>query len=459
VGDPGGFLRAGRAPAPKRPVEERVRDYRHVYHAPSRETLSVQASRCMDCGVPFCAAGCPLGNLIPEWNGLAHREEWKAAFERLSVTNNFPEFTGLLCPAPCEASCVLALSDEAVTIKEIELSIVERAFAEGRIAPRPPSFRTGRRVAVVGSGPAGLAAAQQLNQRGHAVVVFEKDDRLGGLLRYGIPDFKLEKWVIDRRIRLLRDEGIEFRVNTHVGVNPTLECLRHEFDAILLAVGALQGRDLSVPGRELDGIHLAMDYLTQQNRRVAGLPVDPAREISAAGNRVVIVGGGDTSADCLGNAHREGAASVHIVTHGAMPPERPGPHTWPDWPAILRTYPAHEEGGVRLWDLSVAEIEGDGCVERVRLSGRYGDAVTLDADLVLLAVGFDGPVRDRLLLDLGLDTARGDVAADRHYRTQHPGIYVAGDARRGASLIVWAIAEGRAAARSIDAALASQLTN
>ena len=295
MGDPKGFLKIGRKPTPKRTVEERVQDYRYVYEPMPDDELKGQASRCMDCGVPFCNTGCPLGNLIPDWNDLVYRENWKQAIDRLHQTNNFPEFTGMLCPAPCEAACVLAINDKPVTIKEIELSIINRAFEEGWVVPRPtpPEKRTGRKVAIVGSGPAGLAAAQQLNWAGHTAVVFEKDDRIGGLLRYGIPDYKIEKWVVDRRIAIMEEEGVEFRTNAHVGENPTTEELKSEFDAVVLAVGALQGRDLDVPGRELGGIHLAMDYLVQQNRRVAGLPTNVEIEISAAGKNVVILGGGD----------------------------------------------------------------------------------------------------------------------------------------------------------------------
>ena len=464
MGDPKGFLKIGRKPVPKRPVAERIRDYRHVYLPIPEDELRGQASRCMDCGVPFCNAGCPVNNLIPDWNDLVYRDRWKQAIERLHRTNNFPEFTGILCPAPCEAACVLAINDSPVTIKEIERSIIERAFEEGWVVPEPPppEKRTGKKVAVVGSGPAGLAAAQQLNKAGHTVVVFEKDDRVGGLLRYGIPDYKMEKWVIDRRLRQLEEEGIEFRTNAHVGYDPTVEELRREFEAVVLAVGALQGRDLRVPGRELDGIHLAMDYLVQRNRRVAGLPVE-GEEITARGKNVIILGGGDTSADCLGNAHREGCASVRVLTHGPQPPESPDPMEWPDWPFVLHTYPAHEEGGERRWSVAVTGFSGsDGKVERIhcvrtertpdrRTVPVEGSEFELAADLVLLAIGFTGPVRDRLLGELDLGYApNGAILSENGFRTKEPGVFVAGDAKRGASLIVWAIAEGRKAARQAD---------
>lgn len=464
MGDPKGFLKIGRKPVPKRPVEERVRDYRHVYRPMPEGELRAQASRCMDCGVPFCNTGCPVNNLIPDWNDLVYRDHWRQAIDRLHRTNNFPEFTGMLCPAPCEAACVLSINDEPVTIKEIERSIIERAFEEGWVVPEPPppERRTGKRVAVVGSGPAGLAAAQQLNRAGHSVVVFEKDDRIGGLLRYGIPDFKMEKWVIDRRLRQLEEEGIEFRAGAYVGHDPTAEELRRGFDAVLLAVGALQGRDLPVPGRELDGIHLAMEYLVQQNRRVAGLPVE-GKEISARGKNVIILGGGDTSADCLGNAHREGCASVRVLTHGPRPPETPDPLEWPDWPFVLHTYPAHEEGGERCWNVAVTGFSGEnGRVKRMHCvrtrrdpDGRThhlpGTEFEMEADLVLLAIGFTGPVRDRLLEDLGVEFGpRGAIAARDGFATSVPGVFVAGDARRGADLIVTAIADGRKAARQVD---------
>jgi glutamate synthase (NADPH) small chain len=463
VGDPKGFLKIGRKPTPKRTVEERVQDYRYVYEPWPEEDLRAQASRCMDCGVPFCNPGCPLGNLIPDWNDLVYRDHWRQAIDRLHATNNFPEFTGMLCPAPCEAACVLSINDDPVTIKEIELSIINRAFEEGWVVPKPPppENRTGKSVAVVGSGPAGLAAAQQLNRAGHSVVVFEKDDRIGGLLRYGIPDYKIEKWVVERRVALLEEEGIEFRTGSHVGHDPTTEELRREFDAIILAVGALQGRDLAVPGRELDGIHLAMDYLVQQNRRVAGLPVEE-EPISARDKNVIILGGGDTSADCLGNAHREGCASVRVLTHGPKPPDHATPLEWPDWPFILRTYPAHEEGGERGWSVAVTGFSGsNGHVERmhaVRTKREDGKTIPLEgtdfeleADLVLLAIGFTGPVRDKFLEDLDLGyTERGAIHSENGFATKDPGIFVAGDAKLGADLIVTAIAEGRKAAKQAD---------
>jgi glutamate synthase (NADPH) small chain len=463
VGDPKGFLKIGRKPTPKRTVEERIQDYRYVYEPMPEEELRDQASRCMDCGVPFCNTGCPLGNLIPDWNDLVYRDHWRQAIDRLHQTNNFPEFTGMLCPAPCEAACVLSINDKPVTIKEIELSIINRAFDEGWVVakPPPPERRTGKKVAVVGSGPAGLAAAQQLNWAGHGVVVFERDDKIGGLLRYGIPDYKIEKWVLDRRIALMEEEGVEFRTNAHVGEDPTTEELKRDFDATVLAVGALAGRDLDVPGRELDGIHLAMDYLVQQNRRVAGLPVAD-EPISAKGKKVVILGGGDTSADCLGNAHREGAESVNVLTHGPRPPENPDHLVWPDWPLILHTYPAHEEGGERGFSVAVKGFAGNGSVQKMlavrterTAEGKTvpieGSDFEIETDLVLLAIGFTGPVKDRFMqeMDLGY-TDRGAIHSEDGYATREPGVFVAGDAKRGASLIVWAIAEGRKAARQAD---------
>jgi len=464
VGDPRGFLKIGRKPTPKRDKVERVQDYSYIYKPMPTEEVREQAARCMDCGVPFCNVGCPLGNLIPDWNDLVYRDRWKQAIDRLHATNNFPEFTGMLCPAPCEPSCVLTINDDPVTIKEIELSIINRAFDEAWVVPKPPppEKRTGKKVAIVGSGPAGLAAAQQLNWAGHSVTVFEKDDRIGGLLTYGIPDYKIEKWVVERRVTQMEEEGIEFRTNAYVGYDPTTEELRRDYDSIILAVGALAGRDLDVPGRELDGIHLAMDYLVQQNRRVAGLPVTE-KEISARGKNVVILGGGDTSADCLGNSHREEAASVKVLTHGPKPPENPDRLTWPDWPNVLQTYAVHEEGGDRSWSVGITGFSGENgkvekmhCVETERTPEgktiyKEGAEFEIETDLVLLAIGFTGPVRDKFLDDLNLGyNERGAIPADEKFATKEPGIFVAGDAKRGASLIVWAISEGRKAARQAD---------
>jgi glutamate synthase (NADPH/NADH) small chain len=463
-----GFLEHSRRTPPKRPVDERVRDYREVYMPLPVAALREQADRCMDCGVAFCHNGCPLGNLIPEWNDLVGRDDWEAAIERLHQTNNFPEFTGRLCPAPCEPACVLAINDDPVTIKVIENSIIDRAFDEGWVRAEPPAHRTGKRVAVVGSGPAGLAAAQQLNSAGHLVTVYEKSDRVGGLLRYGIPDFKMEKWVLDRRLGLLEAEGIVFEPGYEIGRDITAAQLRERSDAIVLAIGAEQGRDINVPGRELNGIHLAMDYLVQQNHRVVGdRVVTDAAEITAAGKRVVIIGGGDTGADCLGNVLREGCAAVQQLYIYPQPPEKRPPDTpWPDWPRVLYTYPAHEEGGGRDFGVMVTGFSGDdGTVRRVhttrcsvrRREGRRefvpepGTEATIDADLVLLAIGFNGPRGSPLLDALGVACdSRGNIAVNDGFATSAPGVFAAGDAMRGASLIVWAIADGRIAARSCD---------
>ena len=465
MGDPRGFLKIGRKPTPKRTIEERVQDYRYIYKPMPEDEVREQAARCMDCGVPFCNIGCPLGNLIPDWNDLVYQDHWREAIDRLHATNNFPEFTGMLCPAPCEPACVLTINDDPVTIKEIELSIINRAFDEGWVAAKPPPEhkRTGKKVAVVGSGPAGLAAAQQLNWAGHSVTVFEKDDRIGGLLVYGIPDYKIEKWMVDRRIDIMREEGIEFRTNAYVGHDPTTDELRRDYDSVILAVGALAGRDLDAPGRELGGIHLAMDYLVQQNRRVAGLPVTTEPEITAKDKKVIILGGGDTSADCLGNSHREGAASVKVLTHGPEPPKNPDHLTWPDWPNVLQTYAVHEEGGEREWSVGVTGFSGENgqvkrmhCVETERTDEgktiyKEGTEFEIETDLVLLAIGFTGPVRDKFLEDLNLGyNERGAIPANDDFSTSEPGVFVAGDAKRGASLIVWAIAEGRKAARQAD---------
>ncbi|MCX6637917.1 MAG: glutamate synthase subunit beta, partial [Acidobacteria bacterium] len=430
------------------------------------EKVRTQGARCMDCGVPFCHTGCPLNNLIPDWNDFAYKGRWRDAIRALHATNNFPEFTGRLCPAPCEAACVLSIHEPPVTIKLIEQMVIDRAFEEGWIRSEPPPLRTGKRVAVIGSGPAGLAAAQQLNRAGHSVTVFEKADRIGGLLRYGIPDFKLEKRWIDRRLDQMREEGVEFRTRSWVGGNVPAGDLRKEYDALLLAGGAEQPRDLNVPGRELKGIHYAMDFLPQQNRRVAGDPESEAGAILAAGKRVVIIGGGDTGADCLGTAHRQKALSVDQFEILPKPPETRSPLTpWPLWPLQLRTESAHEEGGTREWSVATTAFsrDEDGNVKQLHavrvgpppaFDPIAGSEFTVDAEMVLLAMGFTGPVRGGMIEQLGVELdARGNVMTDDHYATTAPGIFAAGDMRRGQSLVVWAIAEGRQAARAVDAFL------
>ena len=471
MGKPTGFIEYARSKPPSRPVTERVGDYRHVYKAYPVEDLTRQAARCMDCGIPFCHQGCPLGNLIPDWNDLVYKNNWRTAIERLHQTNNFPEFTGLLCPAPCEGSCVLGINKDPVTIKSIELSIVDRAFDEGWIVPEPPVTRTWKKVAVIGSGPAGLAAAAQLNRAGHSVTVFEKSDRVGGLLRYGIPEFKMEKRVLDRRLDLMRAEGVVFRTRMNVGEDVTAEDLRRDFDAILLAGGAGNPRDLAVPGRELRGVHFAMEYLTQQNRRCQG---DANPELSAAGKHVVIIGGGDTGADCLGTVHRQGAASVSQLELMPTPPnQRAEDNPWPLWPNIFRTSSAHEEGGDRVYAVATTELTGDAGgdvrtlhghkVSRVVTHGRAsfeplaGSAFEMKADLVLLAMGFVGPEKSRLLTDLDVRmNDRGTVGRDDQWMTNIPGVFAAGDMQRGQSLIVWAIDDGRRAAAAIDTYLANE---
>jgi glutamate synthase (NADPH/NADH) small chain len=469
VGKPSGFLEYQRELAPRRPVTERVNDWFEIYLPFPEESLRTQAARCMDCGVPFCHTGCPLTNLIPDWNDLVYRGRWREAVRQLHATNNFPEFTGRICPAPCEASCVLGINSPSVTIKQIEKTIIDRAFEEGWIQPEPPLKKTGRRVAVIGSGPAGLAAAQQLARAGHEVTVFEKNDRIGGLLRYGIPNFKMEKHLIDRRIEQMRGEGVNFQPNSHVGVNVSVEDLRSGFDAILLAGGAEQPRDLKVPGRELGGIHFAMQFLPQQNRRVEGDTVPDAEAILATGKRVVIIGGGDTGADCLGTSHRQHALSVNQFELLPQPPAERAPTTpWPLWPMQLRTESSHEEGGIRDWSVSTVKFTGDehGNVRQLhavrvgpppKFEPLPGTEFTLEADLVLLAMGFLGPVKNGLVDQLGVKLdQRGNVATDASHMSSVPGVFAAGDMRRGQSLVVWAIAEGRTAARGIDAWLESR---
>ena len=427
-----------------------------------------QGARCMDCGVPFCHTGCPVNNLIPDWNDLVYNGRWEAAIRRLHSTNNFPEFTGRICPAPCEAACVLAIDQPAVSIKLIERGVVDRAWDEGWIHPEPPEQNTGKRVAVVGSGPAGLAAAQQLRRAGHSVTVYEKSDRIGGLLRYGIPNFKLEKHVLDRRLQQMRAEGVTFVANAHVGVNLPVDKLTERYDAILLCGGSEQPRDLKIPGRELKGIHFAMEFLPQQNRRCEGDHLDPALDILAGGKRVVIIGGGDTGADCLGTSLRQHPLSVHQFEIMPKPPaQRAASTPWPMWPLQLRTEAAHEEGGIRDWSINSVEFTGDaeGRVKQLhavrvgpppKFEPIPGSEFTLDVDLVLLAMGFLGPVRSGMIEQLGvaLDN-RGNVATDADYRTSIENIFAAGDMRRGQSLVVWAISEGRKAAASVDRYLAT----
>jgi glutamate synthase (NADPH/NADH) small chain len=469
VGKPTGFLEYTREAPQRRPVGERVNDFFEIYEEMPGEKLRQQGARCMDCGVPFCHTGCPLNNLIPDWNDLVYHDRWKDAIRVLHATNNFPEFTGRLCPAPCEAACVLGINEPPVAIKQIEKSIVDRAFREGWIVPEPPPVRTGKRVAVVGSGPAGLAAAQQLNRAGHTVTIFEKADRLGGLLRYGIPDFKMEKRYLDRRLEQLSAEGVIFRPNSHVGGNVPAEDLRKEFDAILLAGGAEQPRDLNVPGRDLKGIHFAMEFLPQQNHRVAGDRIYSKEAILATGRHVVIIGGGDTGADCLGTCHRQNAASVHQFEILPMPPTDRAPQTpWPLWPLQLRVESSHEEGGLREWAVATAKFTGDESGNVAQLHGLRvgpppdfaplpGTEFTLEVDLVLLALGFTGPARNGLLGQLGVKLdPRGNVATGDDYMTSLAGLFAAGDMRRGQSLVVWAIAEGRNAAASIDRYLTSE---
>jgi glutamate synthase (NADPH/NADH) small chain len=476
VADITGFLKHDRALPPRRPADVRILDWKDVYLSRDNgedEVFPVgavrqQAARCMDCGIPFCHHGCPLGNLIPEWNDLARRDDWREAIERLHATNNFPEFTGKLCPAPCEGACVLNLQESPVTIKQIEWEIIDQAFLQGFVEPKPPQERTGKKVAVVGSGPAGLAAAQQLTRAGHDVTVFERADRIGGLLRYGIPEFKMEKRLLDRRLDQMRAEGTRFVTGVEVGGGGandlSAEQLRAEYDAVVLAGGATVGRDLPVPGRELDGIHLAMEYLPHGNRQALGEIDRPP--IDARGKHVVIIGGGDTGADCLGTAHRQGAVSVTQLEIMPAPPDRrdAGSNPWPTYPMIMRVSSAHEEGGERLYAVNTERFLGDerGAVRALllheveRVDGRFqkveGTERELRAELVLLAMGFTGVQREGLIDALGVEVdGRGNVVRDAEYMATLPGVFVAGDIGRGQSLIVWAIAEGRSAAAAADA--------
>jgi len=471
VGKVTGFLEIKYEKWSTRPVAERVQDWREVYVPYPDIELRRQGARCMDCGIPFCHQGCPLGNIIPDWNDLVYRGEWKDAIDRLHATNNFPEFTGRLCPAPCEGSCVLGISDDPVTIKAVEVAIIDKAFDQNWVHAQAPEARTGKQVAVVGSGPAGLAAAEQLNRAGHLVTVLERADRVGGLLRYGIPEFKMEKHVLDRRLALLADAGVTFRTNANVGIDLPVTELKEGFDAIVLAGGACHPRDLPLPGRDLKGIHFAMDYLTLQNRRCEGDMIPEAAIISAEGLDVIIIGGGDTGADCLGTAHRQGASSVHQLELLPQPPLTRAPENpWPQWPNIFRTSPAHEEGGERLFAVSTQRFIGDSSgrvkgleavnVEMLRSDGRVefrpipDSEFTIAANLVLFAMGFVGPEKPGMLTDLGVKlTDRGNVWRDDNWMTSVPGVFTCGDMQRGQSLIVWAIAEGRSAARGVDAYL------
>lgn len=466
MGKPTGFMEYGRELPLRRPVTERVNDWFEIYYELPQDKVRQQGARCMDCGVPFCHNGCPLNNVIPDWNDLVYRDRWQSAIKSLHATNNFPEFTGRICPAPCEASCVLGINEPPVTIRHIEKTIIEHAFQQGRIRPEPPTEESGKRVAVIGSGPAGLAAAQQLRRAGHGVTVFEKNEKPGGLLRFGIPNFKLEKNVLERRLQQMAQEGVEFETNVNVGKDVTVEDLRSKYDALLLAGGSEQPRDLPIPGRELKGIHFAVQFLSQQNRRCEGLPVNE-EDILATGKRVVIIGGGDTGADCLGTSHRQGAKSVQQFELLPMPPQERSPLTpWPLWPMQLRTESSHEEGGIRDWSLSTTAFHGNEAGQLVGLTAVRvgpppkfepiaGSEFYLECDLVLLAMGFTGPVRNGLLTQLGAQLdQRGNVATDANYMSSVPGVFVAGDMRRGQSLVVWAIAEGRNAAAAVNQYLA-----
>ncbi len=472
-----GFMEYTRAKQPYRPVEVRIKDWKQVMAPWDLEPLQNQAARCMDCGIPFCHQGCPLGNLIPDWNDLVYRDQWQAAIQRLHATNNFPEFTGTLCPAPCEGSCVLGINNDPVTIKGVELTIIDKAFENGWVQPQIAKIKTGKKIAIVGSGPAGLAAAQQLARAGHDVTVFERADRIGGLLRYGIPEFKMEKRVIDRRLKQMQAEGIQFKTNAHVGENVSVDELQQNFDALILTGGSCAARDLPVEGRELNGIHQAMEYLPMQNKLCEG---DAKSEnfISAEGKHVVIIGGGDTGADCLGTANRQGALSVHQLEIMPKPPtSRTENNPWPEWPRVFRTASAHEEGVERCYSVSTKRFVGNeqgnvtglelARVNMVNADGRAtvsGGRIsleevpdsqeTLSCDLVLLAMGFVGPEKPGMLEQLGIELdERGNVVCDQNWMTNVDGVFTAGDMQRGQSLIVWAIAEGRSAARAVDSYL------
>lgn len=469
MGNPTGFTESGRLPPERRPAADRKGDYREIYRAWGEPQAREQGARCMDCAVPFCHMGCPLGNVIPEFNHQVYKGDWKGALDVLLSTNNFPEFTGRVCPAPCEASCVLSINSDPVTIEYIEKEIIERGYENGWIKPELPATRTGKKVAVVGSGPAGLAAAQQLNRAGHLVTVFERAGYIGGLLVLGIPEFKLEKSVVQRRVDLMAQEGITFLTDTNVGADYPVDRLLSEFDAVCLACGSTQARELDVPGRELEGVHLAMDYLSQQNRVLSGEQVQDDERINAEGKRVVILGGGDTGADCLGTAHRQGAEVVYQLELLAEPPEeRPTNNPWPQWPMILRSSPAHEEGGIRDYAVLTKSFTGSGGklekLHAVRVEWKEpagggrpsmeevpGSEFEIETELTLLAMGFLHPEQDGMLAQIGVELdGRGNIAIDGNRMSNVPGVFAAGDAARGQSLVVWAIAEGRETARSID---------
>ena len=468
MGKPTGFMEISRQDRAYAPIAERVKHYREFVIALSDESMQQQGSRCMDCGIPYCHQGCPINNIIPDWNDLVYQGQWQEAVSVLHSTNNFPEFTGRICPAPCEAACTLNLTDEPVTIKSIECSIIDRAWQEGWIKPQIPSHRTGKRVAIIGSGPAGLACAQQLARAGHAVVVYEKQDRIGGLLRYGIPDFKMEKQLIDRRIAQMQAEGVAFRPNSHVGVNLPASKLMNEFDAVVLACGSEYPRDLLIPGRDLQGVHFAMDFLTQQNRRVAGDTMDESSALHASGKHVIVIGGGDTGSDCIGTSVRHGAARITQLEIMPKPPEKEDKAmTWPHWPNKIRTSSSHQEGCERMWSVTTKSFSGEnGVLKKVLCAhvewrqedGRWimqevpGSEFTLEADMVFLAMAFVHPVHDGLIeqLNIAMDE-RKNVKADTHnYQTSVDKVFAAGDVRRGQSLVVWAIREGRQTARAVD---------
>lgn len=468
MGDIKGFLKVKRKTSQYRPVCERVKDYCEVCILPKEEHSKEQASRCMDCGTPFCHWGCPIGNYIPEWNDAVFGRHWKKAFLLLNATNNLPEITGRICPATCEYSCVLGINDDPVTIREDELAIIEYAFSHGIIKPRPPKKRTGKRVAVIGSGPAGLACADQLNKAGHKVTVFERDDKMGGILRYGIPDFKLEKWILDRRLKILEKEGVKFKINTDVGVDLSARKLSQEFDAVCLACGSRTPRDLKIEGRDLSGIHFAMDYLTQSNKKIAGLNFEADKLINAKGKQVVVIGGGDTGADCVGVASRQGASCVIQIELLAQPPEcRTKDFPWPKYPMLLKTSTSHEEGAKRQWQISTKKFTGDGSAVKKLSCAKVeftkdglgcpvikeipGTEFEIEADLVILALGFLHPEKKGLIEELNLELdSRGNVKTGQDFMTSAKGVFSAGDMHRGQSLIVWAISEGRRAAHYID---------